>query len=77
MEHTNSAFGERHNQQINEIKQVIVYFIRETQKICLHLEKLDKLPLDRHFDFRMYFDQKEFVYLGDPDRSPPQYINPT
>lgn len=40
------------------------YFSQETRRICRHLDKLDRLPLDCSFDFRMYFDRNEFVYTG-------------
>jgi hypothetical protein len=76
MEHMNSEFREKQKLRIREIKKCVRYFGRKTKTICTHLEKLDRLPLEEDFDFRMYFDQREFVYSGDPDHSPPRSTEP-
>jgi len=77
MENMDSDFGAKEREHVNEINNFIVYFILHTLRICRHLEKLDRLPLDQRFDFRMYFDHKEFVYSGDPDQGLTQHVNVT
>lgn len=52
--------------QVDELLFRIRYFVRSTNVICLHLEKLDRLPLDESFDFKMYLNRKECLYLGMP-----------
>jgi hypothetical protein len=37
-----------------------------TRRLCRHIEKLERLPLDERFDFRSYLDHKSFLYLGRP-----------
>jgi len=45
------------------------YFGQEAERICRHLDKLDRLPLEDRFDFRTYLGNTEFVYTGQPERS--------
>lgn len=52
-----------------EVRLFVAYLEREAERICLHLDKLDRLPLDERFDFRLYFDNKEFVYVVWPSHS--------
>lgn len=61
--------GENPSESVTDTERFIAYSRRATKSICLHLEKLDGLPLDNHFDFRMYFDGKEFVYIGEASDS--------
>lgn len=77
MEHINSDSSETQKLHVHEMEQYIRYFSRETETICTHLDKLDRLPLDECFDFRVYFDQREFVYSGDPDHSPTRNADPS
>lgn len=45
-------------------ERYMLYLLQETKRICIHLEKLDRLPLDLRFDFRIYLGRAEFVYTG-------------
>jgi len=69
MKQRQSSLAKRQKLRIIELKKHIYFFVRETKLLCEHLEKLDRLPLDDSYDFRMYFDHREFIYMGDSNQS--------
>jgi hypothetical protein len=67
METSRSPFSEENILHSDVNASYMKYLNKKTEMICVHLDKLDRLPLLECFDFRKYFGQNEFIYSGDSD----------